>query len=197
MFTGLVETVAPILDFSNQRLSLQRPQSWELSQGDSVSVDGCCLTVVDFDEKQINFEVSEETLTKTHFQNIDKTHSFNLERAMRLDGRLGGHMVLGHVDTVGEMVSMNKTGDWHELVIGIQKSFEELVISKGSLCVQGISLTINAIESFDDCFTVSLMIIPHTFQVTNLHQAAVGQKVNIEFDVLGKYVQRIMSLRSR
>ena len=194
MFTGLIEGIAKIKDIrcirDDVRLSVT-PQAdlTDCRTGDSISLDGVCLTVTEVANGSFSMDVSGETLSRTTLGQLRRGDSVNFERALRLTGRLGGHVVLGHVDGIGKILRKERLhGSW--LVrIEINEGLSRYVIEKGSIAVDGISLTINACEK--DSFEVN--IIPHTGSETSLLAKEVGDQVNIETDLIGKYVEKLLS----
>lgn len=156
------------------------------SIGDSICINGCCLTVVAIDSQLLDFEAGEETLSRTNLGELTLGSRVNLERSLAVGDRLGGHYVTGHVDTLGELIERAEDPPWANLRFSIPKHLASQVASKGSIAIDGISLTV--VDVTDSSFTVAL--IPHTLSVTTLGQRRVGDKVNLETDVLAKYVQR-------
>lgn len=196
MFTGLVETTANVIALSPRaggaRLSLQiGPIAAEVREGDSVAVNGCCLTATDIDaEKQtIAFDLLEQTLRVTDLGDLKTGDLVNIERALRAGDRLGGHFVQGHVDATAEILHWGLDGTDYRLTIALQPESRGLVIPKGSICLDGISLTAAEVTPEQ----VTCWIIPHTHAVTNLHTRKAGQRMNVEFDMLGKYVRQLVS----
>ncbi len=198
MFTGLIEEVGKIKNIQKRNDGMKISVECEkvidgTKLGDSIAVNGVCLTVVNIGNRQIDFEVSNETIKRSNFKNLKINDYLNLERAMTPSSRLGGHIVQGHVDTVGEITSINRLGEHTNFKIRFPKEYDYLVIEKGSIAIDGISLTINYIK--EDI--IDLNIIPHTLENTNLRYRKVGEIVNIEFDILGKYVAKMLKLDSK
>ena len=198
MFTGLIETTGTwqsLQDGGNGvlRLTVSVSDGWsaQLGPGDSVAVQGACLTVVNASGRAFSVDVLKETLSRTCLGQKGRGALLNLERAMTLDRRLDGHLVTGHVDGKGQVrqVGNDSRGD-RVVKIACEKVLLAGMIPKGSVALDGVSLTISSLES--DCFQVS--IIPHTWQQTSLQALRVGNDVNIETDVLGKYVQRYVAM---
>lgn len=196
MFTGLVETTANVIALSRRaggaRLSLQvGPIAAEVREGDSVAVNGCCLTATDINaEKQtIAFDLLEQTLRVTDLGDLKTGDLVNIERALRAGDRLGGHFVQGHVDVTAEILHWGLDGTDYRLTIALPPESRGLVIPKGSICLDGISLTAAEVTPEQ----VTCWIIPHTNAVTNLHTRKAGQRMNVEFDMLGKYVRQLVS----
>lgn len=169
-----------------------RPAFQNIEIGESIAINGCCLTVVKEEGSHLSFDVSDETMRKTALGTLLEETTVNLERAMQKDDRFGGHFVLGHVDTVGLVKAISEEGGSWRYTISYPKDFAHLLIEKGSVTVNGISLTVCDLtnESF------SLYIIPHTLKETNLGELKPGHSVNLEFDVLGKYVARLQETQT-
>lgn len=216
MFTGLVEDMATLRSvrpapagggIRRYRFEPSGMPSEELSIGESVAVDGCCLTVVAFDSRGFEMEASPETLAKTTLGVRRVGDKLNLERALSLGDRLGGHLVSGHVDATGTLTGKTPTGEGAIVEVSYPAQFEAHLVEKGSITVDGVSLTVNTVAagptptptkspaggaSGAPKFTVFL--IPHTLQVTTLGLRRPGDRVNLETDLLGKYVLRALSL---
>lgn len=197
MFTGLVEGQGTIRGITPEgdaiRLDVELPTTMTdgLGIGDSVAINGCCLTVIEIDGPIAAFQAGTETLSKTNLGKLDVGHPANLERSLPVDGRLGGHFVQGHVDGVGEVVSIDRDGEWVTMWFRVPAPLARLLVPKGSVAVDGISLTVVNVE--EDRFSVAL--IPHTLEVTTLGIRNVGDPINIETDILGKYVERLLEGR--
>ncbi len=193
MFTGLIEDVGKVLRLDRAgsgarlvvscRLSLE-----EIRIGDSVAVNGACLTVVEKGSGSISFDVSPETVTRTTLGNIRPGASVNLERALSLGDRLGGHLVSGHVDCIAVISGSREESGNRIIFFRIPGQYSRYLIEKGSVAIDGISLTVNRVDG--DVFSVN--IIPHTAQQTTLHLRRQGDEVNIETDLIGKYVERLL-----
>lgn len=196
MFTGIIEAIGEITTLNGQNnngLALTIASgSLDLSDvklGDSIAVNGVCLTVTALHNHQFSVMVSHETLHCTH--GLDRTGAHvNLEKAMRLSDRLGGHLVSGHVDAVGTVVKLTAAGESLEVIVQAPQSAARFLAPKGSITVNGVSLTINRIE--DRTFSVNL--IPHTLAMTNLKELAPGMRVNLETDMLARYVARLLNV---
>ena len=191
MFTGIIEQLGTIENVqtkgSNVTLTIIATLTSELKIDQSLSHSGVCLTVETIDNNRYTVTAIEETLKKTSLASWQIGTIINLERCLRFDGRLDGHIVQGHVDTVGKCISaITRDGSW-EYVISFDEKFASLIIEKGSISLNGISLTIFNITN--SSFTVA--IIPYTYKHTNMHTLAVNDLVNIEFDMIGKYVERM------
>ena len=195
MFTGIIEETGTVESIhpSNKsiRLTLKlRKTGGGLKVGDSLAVNGCCLTVAELTAKgrakTAQFDLLNETWNLTNLQHCRAGSLVNLERSLEAGGRLGGHFVTGHIDGIGKIITWEKTGDDHQLQIAAPEDVMRYVIHKGSIAVDGISLTVATVEK--GSFTI--WIIPHTFESTALSERAVGDAVNLEADMLGKYVER-------
>lgn len=161
----------------------------DVAIGDSICVNGCCLTVVSIDGDQLEFDAGSETLSRTNLGDLVAGSPVNLERSLKPDSRMGGHYVSGHVDGLGTVKSRNDDGEWAEFWFSVPENLTRQMASKGSVTVDGISLTL--VDVTQDSFSVAL--VPHTLAVTTLGQRQVGDSVNIETDLLAKYVERQLS----
>lgn len=195
MFTGLVESTSRVISLEGRgesaRLTLNVGQmAAQLTAGESVAVNGCCLTVTEWDTgaQTASFDLLMQTLRVTSLGDLKSGSLVNLERAMSLGARFGGHLVQGHVDATVQILDWSEHGQDHRLEVELPAEQRGLVIPKGSICLDGISLT--AAEVTEN--SVVCWIIPHTFQVTNLHTKLVGERLNVEFDMLGKYVRELL-----
>jgi riboflavin synthase len=183
VFTGIVEELGRVAELSGSRLRISAHTVLDGSKiGSSIAVNGCCLTVVSLDQQSWSTDVSDETFSRTNLGAMKVGDVVNLERPMALGDRLGGHLVLGHVDAVGEVVEPAPN-----LVVRIPRDLMHLIVEKGSVTVDGISLT--AFNLTSDTFCVA--VIPHTAQVTTLSVRKIGDKVNIEMDMLAKHIERM------
>lgn len=196
MFTGIIETTGKVKDIlsmgSNKTFWIECPLSNNFKVDQSISHNGTCLTVEEVKNGMHRVTAIEETLLKTNLNSWQVNNVINIEQCMELNGRLDGHIVQGHVDAVAICEdAITKDGSW-EYIFKLDKSFGALIIEKGSISVNGISLTIFNVT--EDSFTVA--IIPYTYLHTNMQFLKKGDKINIEFDMIGKYVNRIMSLKS-
>jgi riboflavin synthase len=196
MFTGIIEETGEVESFARTasawRLRVSaRAVLGGLAEGESVAVNGCCLTAVGFGDGTISFDVLEETRRLTNLQDIVAGAPVNLERSLRADSRLGGHFVTGHIDGRGTIEVLEARGADHYLRVRGPAGCGRLVIQKGSVAVDGISLTVAEVDG--DAFAA--WIIPHTLAVTNLRVRGAGDLVNLEFDMLGKYVEKILQSR--
>ena len=198
MFTGSVEELGTIsgVEVLNDSIRLQVSGSLvrsDLGQGDSVSVNGACLTAADLTEDGFIADVMLETLNRTSLSGIAVGDKVNLERAMSGAGRFGGHVVQGHVDGVGEIVSREPSANWEVLKVKIPKDLAKYVVHKGSITFDGVSLTVNDIS--ED--VVSLSLIPETLRLTTLGNKGVGAKLNVEADILAKHIEKLIEARSQ
>ena len=194
MFTGLIvemgELVSLIKKENGARLALQANTLVpETALGDSISVNGVCLTVVEIKGNTLSFDLSGETLRSTNIGHLKIRDRVNLEPALRLDAKLGGHFVTGHIDGVGKIKAKTQTGDVYRIVIGTEGRIADFLVEKGSVAVDGISLTV--VEVYKDGF--SIVIIPHTAYLTTIGLKSPGDTVNIEVDIFGKYVSKFLS----
>ena len=198
MFTGLVEETGEVLSFHTQ------PESWRLKLrgklvsedvqiGDSIAVNGCCLSVTETSKHTLVFDVLEETRLVTNLKDVDLGSKVNLERSLRHDGRMGGHFVTGHVDCVGKIKEIRHKGRDVLLRIEAPKPFRKYLVYKGCIAVDGISLTIAEVAEQ----TISIWLIPHTLEMTNLGGREKGEAVNLEFDLLAKYAEKILMDQDR
>jgi len=197
MFTGLVEGLARVLDLVPEgnalRLTIEVPDEFcrDGRIGDSVAINGCCLTVVTIDGNRWSFQAGDETLAKTNLGGLSVGDPVNVERPLTAGGRLGGHFVQGHVDGVGTVTRIERDGEWTRMWFAVPEPLALHLVPKGSVAVDGVSLTVVDVEAN----TFSVALIPHTLQVTTLGSRTVGSRVNIETDILGKYVQKMLEAR--
>lgn len=195
MFTGLVEGCGLVAELNGDgaavRLELEFPTDVAdgLKIGDSIAINGCCLTVIEIAGTRHAFEAGEETLSKTNLGELQTEDRVNLERSLPVNGRLGGHFVQGHVDGIGRVSEIQRDGEWVVMRFDVSEQLARLMIPKGSIAIDGISLTI--VDVADSSFSVAL--IPHTLEVTTLGDRNIGDTVNIENDMLGKYVQKLLA----
>lgn len=190
MFTGLVEAIGTVVSLtpleSQARLVIRLPFAAELSLGDSVAINGCCLTVSEIGDSTATFDLLLQTLKVTSLGELAEGSLVNLERALRVGDRLGGHFVQGHVDATGTVRELTSIGQDHRLEIVLPKEIHQFCIDKGSLTIDGISLTIAELKSDAAVFWIT----PHTFEATNLQKIIPGGLVNLEADLLAKYVHK-------
>ncbi|HWA83760.1 MAG TPA: riboflavin synthase [Fimbriimonadaceae bacterium] len=193
MFTGIVESLGRVVGLDGGVLLVQPEQLLgpdPVTLGESIAVNGCCLTVVAV-EPSLRFDLSPETIARTSLGSLSAGRHVNLERAMRADGRFGGHIVQGHVDATGEVVSLTPAENSTIVRFRVPPGSERYLIDKGSITVDGISLTVVKPEGNE----FDAWIIPHTFAHTNLGERAAGDRVNLEFDALARYVERLLQFR--
>jgi len=191
MFTGIVQELGRVVAVAPNRLTLAAALLAETAPGDSVAVDGVCLTVVERDGDVVAMDVMGETLRRTALGSLRNGEAVNLELAVTPDTRLGGHLVQGHVDGVATLLRRESTPDWDVVAIALPEGLARYVVEQGSICLHGVSLTVVSIA--DDEVTVSL--IPETLRRTTWGTAAIGSAVNVEVDVLAKYVERLLVSR--
>lgn len=201
MFTGIVQAIGKVREpeklGNGVRLTIWAPTLGleDVAIGDSIAVNGACMTVVDKTEKdEFKIDVSAESLSKT--TGLDTFGEVNLEKAMRLGDRFDGHMVSGHVDGVGIVESMEKVAESYKLVIRAPRVLSQYLAYKGSITVNGVSLTINSVEDTAMDTLVSINLIPHTIEVTTLKHLKAQSEVNLEIDTIARYIERMMSLRN-
>ncbi len=193
MFTGLIEEVGEILRIEKKEKSLTLEIEAnklinKINKGDSISVNGVCLTATIVNGNSFRADVSPETFEKTNLKFLKPKTKVNLETSLTLNKPLGGHIVLGHVDGIGKVISKNRLQEFYEFIIDFPSELRKYMVEKGSIAINGISLTINKIYGN----SISLMIIPHTFENTNLKYLNSGDFVNIEVDIIGKYVENML-----
>jgi riboflavin synthase len=203
MFTGIVEErgeVAAVTDLGDAvRLSVRaHTVTADAAHGDSIAVDGCCLTVTDVDDGVFTADVMKESLDRTALGRLGTGSAVNLERAVRADGRLGGHLVQGHVDAVGTVVARTPSTHWEVVRVSVPVALARYLAPKGSVTVDGVSLTVVTVDDADGrdrdaSFTVSL--VPTTLELTTLGRKSVGDPVNLEVDVIAKYVERLLDAK--
>ena len=194
MFTGLIEEVGTVVAVRARdhgtELQIAAPGTAKhVNPGESIAVNGCCLTLTSCRSDCLNFDLLEETIARTNLHDLRQDSPVNLERALRADGRLGGHFVQGHVDCVAPIIAFDTKGADFRLEVELPENSRHYVASKGSIAVNGISLTVA--EVLPRSFAV--WIIPYTKRHTNLDRATIGDLVNLEFDVLAKYVERMVA----
>lgn len=191
MFSGLVEAtpviVAVLEEPGGMRIVLERPSEYtDVRLGDSIAIQGCCLTVVELTNDSLSFQAGRETLSRTSLGQRKKGDKVNCERSLRLGDRLGGHLVTGHIDGQGRLVSRENEANWSNMVFSAPRTLLRQMASKGSVAIEGVSLTL--VDVTNEAFSVAL--IPHTLAHTTLGDLKVGDAVNLETDLLAKYVQR-------
>tara|TARA_B100000609_G_C17179237_1_gene416154 strand:+ start:561 stop:1220 length:660 start_codon:yes stop_codon:yes gene_type:complete len=192
MFTGIIQSTGKLRNEANQSIIEVLENNFEMNIGDSIAVDGICLTVKEIFGNSFSVDISEETLNKTTLgNNYSSNKIVNLEPALRISDRLGGHIVSGHVDGLGEVNNIEKLDKSWLLTIKWQNiNYSKYIVNKGSICVNGISLTIASYENDGEIFSIA--IIPHTWNNTNLKFLSLGQVVNLEADALIKYVEKLL-----
>ena len=192
MFTGIVEELGTVRALERGRLVVEcRTVVRDSAVGDSVSVNGTCLTVVERGESCLGFDLSEETLVRTGLHRLRPGDGVNLERPVTLLTRLGGHLVQGHVDGVAEVVALEPAGEGATLVVRIPPELERYVVEKGSITLDGVSLTVARLGESGE---VGIALVPHTLAATTLGSASPGEPVNLEVDVIAKYVERLQQV---
>ena len=203
MFTGIISGIGRIVRVEplgtsaahGKRLHLQAPPGYldDVALGDSIALNGACMTATTIDTaaRQFTIDISAESLART--TGLEAPGPVNLEKALRAGDRLGGHMVSGHVDDVGVVTRFADVGESYELRIRAGRSFARYLAYKGSIAVQGVSLTVNRVEDSAEAVEFSINLIPHTLAHTTLGQLAAGQRVNLEVDLVARYVERMLS----
>ena len=197
MFTGIIEEVGRVVAF--------RPEAgaWRLvltaeavradaALGDSIAINGCCLTIVALEENRLHFDVLEETRRLTNFGAFRENSPVNLERSLRFGGKMGGHFVTGHIDTTGVVAVFEPRGKDHYLRVRVPEGMTRYVVHKGSIAIDGISLTVAEVDAQE----FAVWLIPHTMSATNLHARRAGEAVNLEFDLLAKHIEKLAGLRA-
>jgi riboflavin synthase len=198
MFTGIIEELGTVADVQvlpdSIRLAIKGDLvKQDLSQGESISVNGVCLTAAEITPDGFIADVMLETLNRSSLRGISKGEKVNLERAMSGAGRFGGHVVQGHVDGVAEIVSREPSANWEVVKVRIPTELSKYVVHKGSITFDGVSLTVNDISND----TVSLSLIPETLRLTTLGTKQVGDKLNVEADILAKHIEKLIEARSQ
>jgi riboflavin synthase len=198
MFTGLIEEVGTAMALRagdrGTQLQIAAPRiAKKIRTGDSVAVNGCCLTLSSRRGDRLTFDLLEETIGRTNLKVLRADTPLNLEPALSADGRFGGHFIQGHIDCTSPILAFEERAGDHRLEVGLPAEFAHYVVSKGSIAMNGISLTVA--EVLPKSFVV--WIIPHTKRHTNLDRAKAGDLLNLEFDILAKYVERMLSRRER
>ncbi len=194
MFTGIIEDRGRVLrvDYRGmgRRLMIEFPTHLtDVKLGDSININGVCLTIVEVKERYVTFDISPETIEKTTLGDLKEGDWVNVERALRLIDRLGGHIVTGHIDGIGRIVDKREEMDFQRLLINIPEEILKYVVRKGSIAIDGVSLTVN--EFVGD--NVEITLVPYTLEKTVLKDKGVGSRVNVEADILGKYVEKLLS----
>ena len=190
MFTGIIEETGKIKSLNTNSVTIfANKVLQDIRIGDSIAVNGICLTVTDFDKTSFSADVSKETFKVTNFYSLKLNSLVNLERAMRLQDRFGGHIVSGHIDCTATVLYNKSLIDFNELTIKLNEDYSKYIVKKGSICINGVSLTVNSIENN----VLSVMLIPQTLSNTNLLSLEVNDIVNIETDILAKYLEKIQN----
>jgi riboflavin synthase len=194
MFTGIIEDKGKVfkVEYRGQEKRLTiglPPHLTEVQLGDSININGVCLTVVQKGPQSIELDLSKETLQRTVLGELKQGDQVNLERALKLSDRLGGHIVTGHIDGIGVIVERKKERDFLQLGIRIPESIWKYVVQKGSIAIDGISLTVNEYQEGE----IRLTLIPYTIEKTTLADKRVGDRLNVETDILGKYVEKLLA----
>ena len=197
MFTGIVEETDTVIGFEPKADAWSlavaaRAALVDLSLGDSIAINGCCLTAARFDAASLSFDVLEETRRLTNFSSLRPGALVNLERSLRFGGKVGGHFVTGHIDALGTVDVFEARGKDYYLGVAVAPALMRHVVHKGSIAIDGISLTIADVAAGG----FAVWLIPHTLAVTNLRERRVGDKVNLEFDLLGKHVEKLLARRT-
>jgi len=197
MFTGIVEERGRVISCEEREGSWRLQVAVErlsegLAVGESVSVNGCCLTVVELGSGSLAFDVLEETRRLTNLQDAAVGALVNLERSLRFDGRLGGHFVTGHVDGLGRVAALRPEGKDVLLEIEVPEPFERYLVYKGCIAIDGMSLTVAKVQGR----TIRIWLIPHTLEVSSVGQRKPGERVNLEFDILAKYAEKLLAARA-
>jgi riboflavin synthase len=194
MFTGIIQELGVLQNITSETVEVRAVAVLgDIALGDSIAVDGVCLTVVAYDASSFKASISLETLSRTTLGDKTQGAQVNLESALRVGGKLGGHFVTGHIDGLGYLVANEQTGNSWELTFE-SKTLQRYIVSKGSIAVNGVSLTVARCAEDGSWFTVA--VVPHSWEETNLAQLTPGTPVNLEGDVLGKYVEKFMGLAS-
>jgi len=190
MFTGIIEELGKIRQITTNRIQIEcKTVLTDLKIGDSIAVNGVCLTIVEIGKDFFTADISQETMRITTFGELKLGNFVNLERAMSANGRFGGHIVSGHIDSTGKIIGIKRQGDFYNLEVELDSKTSKYTVYKGSITINGISLTIAKLN--DNIITCA--IIPHTFENTNLKTLTQGDYVNIETDILAKYIEKFLS----
>lgn len=193
MFTGIIEEIGIVKDFKQISNGAEITISCskvlnDTKIGDSIAINGVCQTVIEMSENSFMAEVSPETLNVTNFLSLKSGEKVNLERALKLNERIGGHLVQGHVDSVAKLISAKKDTDFYTMKFEVADNAKRYIIKKGSITINGISLTVAEIEGN----FITVAVIPHTYENTNLSELKTGDNVNIETDVFAKYIEKFL-----
>ena len=192
MFSGIVEKIGRIVEFKDNILVIQEEKlSKELNISESIAINGICLTVISKNKETFSVEVTPETINRTNLNELSEDELVNLEKPLRYNGLVGGHLVQGHVDCVGEIIEQETNVNAKIFTISIPERHSKYLVEKGYISVDGISLTI--VECAGNYFSIS--IIPFTLENTNLKNKTIGQNVNLEFDITGKYIEKLLNTK--
>ena len=190
MFTGIIEEIGILKNIDRSNITIQCQKVLDKTQiGDSIAVNGCCQTVVSMTSNSFSVNVSEETFKVTNFNFLKTGDKVNLERALTPSSRMGGHIVQGHIETLAKFVKQEQQNDFYNLFFEFDKNYEKYIVKKGSITLNGISLTVADIQEN----ILKIAVIPHTYSNTNLKNLKIGDKINMETDILGKYVEKFLS----
>tara|TARA_Y100000031_G_scaffold63820_1_gene71653 strand:- start:220 stop:807 length:588 start_codon:yes stop_codon:yes gene_type:complete len=195
MFTGIIQAKGRVKDVTHSdkgALFVFESDSLDMSSvsiGDSIAVNGVCLTVIDFCDSNFSADVSQETLDCSIFDKLQIGQNVNLEKSLRLNQGIDGHLVSGHVDGIGKIDSISAEGESTRINIEIDQSLERYVAKKGSICINGVSLTVNSIENN----IIGINIVPHTFTLTTFGELEVGARVNIEIDIIARHLEKLLN----
>ena len=197
MFTGIIQAIGSIQEVHSSdngvvlKINSNNLDISESKIGESIAVNGVCLTATQVSDNSFTADVSNETINCTTFSDLLIGDSVNLEKSLRINQGIDGHLVSGHVDGIGKVQSINKDGDSSRIKILVEDDIIKYIAKKGSICINGVSLTVNSVE--DNIFDVN--IVPHTFSVTTLRDLSVGSNVNLEIDLIARYVERLKNYR--
>jgi len=197
MFTGIIQAIGSIQEIHSSddgvilKINSNTLDLIDSKIGDSIAVNGVCLTVTQVSEKLFTADVSNETIYCSTFSDLSQGVSVNLEKSLRFNQGIDGHLVSGHVDGVGKVQSINKDGDSTRIKILVESDIVKYIAKKGSICINGVSLTVNSVK--DNVFDVN--IVPHTFSVTTLRDLSIDSNVNLEIDLIARYVERLKNYR--
>jgi riboflavin synthase len=208
MFTGIVERTGKVVSLTRPaegasglmssitQLIVDAGRGFETRPGDSVAVNGCCLTVTSNKVQLLAFDVSRETLARTSLGTLSEGREVNLERALKMGDRLGGHLVSGHVDGIGTVAGIRKHPDGWDLSLLLPRELGRFVIQKGSICLDGVSLTVNSVADEGEATRIGIMLIPTTVSLTSFKSLREHQTMNVEVDQIGKFVERLTAAYS-
>ncbi|MBR3654568.1 MAG: riboflavin synthase [Elusimicrobia bacterium] len=188
MFTGIIEDIGKVTNITDSKIEIETCLD-DIKTGDSVAVNGACLTVTEINGKNLSFDYSPTTSDITNISLLKKNSLVNLERALTLQTRLGGHIVSGHIDTSTKIVDIKKSGNFYFISFSVNEEIKKYIVKKGFIAIDGISLTVA--ENNETCFSATM--IPETFNKTIFHTRSVGDVVNIEIDVFAKYVEKLFN----